>query len=142
MHILFCYVLKAFCTAHLGTSNVLAQNYINKVVEKNTDRISKMPGMPEGHRVTLVMDQNPCHLASTFKSALASHRSDTLFVSKRFTALLQSPDVHWMQSLKQAYHRLRNDWLINGVKTFTSAGNISLPGYACAVKCIQMYSLI
>jgi len=86
---------------------------------------------------TLIIDHAPCHLTKPVKDYMKSQNINTIYVPKRMTNLLQPADLSWMKQLKLSYHQKWNDWMLNGDKTFTRAGNMRSPGYGLVIDWIS-----
>ena len=54
------------------------------------------------------------------------------------TNLLQPADVSWFKPLKSHYHRLWNEWFLEGKHTYTRSDNARSPGYAKAIDWLSL----
>lgn len=76
----------------------------------------------------LVWDAYKCHLMDSVKSVVNRQtRSDIVVIPGGLTGLVQPADVSWNKPFKAAYKDLYNEWIANGEKSYTAAGNVRAP---------------
>ncbi len=72
----------------------------------------------------LVWDAYKCHLMDSVKIvANTQARSDIVVIPGGLTGLVQPAYVSWNKLFKAAYKDLYNEWIANGEKSYTAAGN-------------------
>lgn len=99
------------------------------IIDHFLNRVLKPYKQSQGfHRLELLWDHATCHLTKEVKDAMAQANVRLHHVPKRLTNLLQPADVGWMRHLKIGFHHKWNDWMTNGVHTYTAAGNLRSPG--------------
>ena len=80
-------------------------------------------------------DTYKCHLMDSVKSVVDREtQSDIVIIPGGLTGLVQPAYVSWNKPFKAAYKELYNEWMANGEKSHTPAGNICAPG---KLLCLQ-----
>ena len=76
-------------------------------------------------RRLLVWDAYKCHLMPGVKGVVDKQaNSDISIIPGELTRLVQPADVSWIKPFKGAYKELYNEWMVNGVKSYTSTRNV------------------
>ena len=101
-------------------------DWMNEEITK--DWVKRGWGTPSFGRRLLVWDPYKCHLMPSVKSVVDKQaNSDISIIPGGLTRLVQPADVSWNKPFKAAYKELYNEWMVNGVKSYTSAGNVRAP---------------
>ena len=75
----------------------------------------------------LVWDAYRCHISEATKATLKEMKVEMAVIPGGCTGLIQAPDVSWNAPFKGRVTELYWDWMANGEKTFTPAGNMRAP---------------
>ena len=78
-------------------------------------------------RRLLVWDSFRCHNSEVTKQELKKLRIDTTIIPGRCTKYIQAPDVSWNKPFKQKIQEYYHNWLRDGKKSYTAAGNLRAP---------------
>ena len=86
-------------------------------------------------RRLLVWDAYKCHLMDSVYAVAT--QSDISVIPGGLTSLVQPADLSWNKPFKEAYKALYNDWLLNGEKSYTTAGNVRAPSKLTCLKWVK-----
>jgi hypothetical protein len=129
-------------------SGKLILNWAGKVwMDKQSaeDFIRRALGPLSFGKRLLIWDAFRCHLSNETKAVLKELKVHQAIVPGGCTKYIQAPDVCWNKPFKAAIAKLHEDWMLSGVKEYTSGGNLpsttngSVPAVGCRRlgKCIQ-----
>ena len=86
----------------------------------------------------LVWDAYKCHLMDSVKSVVNKQaKSDIVVIPGGLTGLVQPADVSWNKPFKAAYRELYNEWIANGEKSYTAAGNVRAPDKLLCLRWVK-----
>ena len=80
-----------------------------------------------GSRQLLVWDAYRCHVCPAVRKKLAHLNGDMAVIPAGCTGLIQAADVSWNAPFKSHMRELYDNWMSEGAKTYTAAGNIRAP---------------
>ena len=89
--------------------------------------LEKVWGLFAFGRRLLVWDSYRCHISDATKSEVRKLQTDMAVIPGGCTGLIQAPDVVWNSPFKAAYRELYEEWMLNGEKSYTKAGNMRPP---------------
>jgi transposase-like protein len=120
-----------------GVVVALSRNgWMNEQLTK--DWVNRVWGRLAFSRRLLVWDAYKCHMMDSVKSmAKRGCNSDIVFIPGGLTKHLQPADVSWNKPFKAAYKRLYDDWMANGEKSYTAAGNVRAPSKVLALEWVK-----
>jgi hypothetical protein len=72
----------------------------------------------------LIWDSYKCHTCDAVKNYRRRKNIDCAIIPSGCTGLIQAPDVSWNKPFKASIREQYDDWLANGEKTYTAAGNM------------------
>lgn len=79
-------------------------------------------------RGLLVWDAYKCHITGSIKEVVKTQtNSDISVVPGGLTCIVQPADTSWNKPFKGSYKDHYADWIANGEKSYTAAGNVRAP---------------
>ena len=72
----------------------------------------------------LAWDSYEAHLSDDVKKLLTKSKIESMIILQGCTKYIQSPDVVWNKSFKGKIQEFYDDWLANGKREYTDAGNM------------------
>ena len=85
-----------------------------KVIKDWIDRVISPYMVSQGYsQILLIIDQATCHKNLAESYDLIAKEIHVLYIPGRMTGLLKPADVGWFATVKKAYKRKWNDWLMN-----------------------------
>lgn len=88
-------------------------------------------------RRLLIWDAYKCHIMPSVRSVIEQTQSDISVIPGGLTSLVQPADLSWNKPFKEAYKALYNEWLVNGDKSYTAAGNVRAPAKLMCIKWVK-----
>lgn len=94
------------------------------------------------HRL-LVWDAYKCHLLPSVKDVVAKQTNniDLSIIPGGLASKIQPADVNWNKPLRVVYKAKYNQWMVDGEKSYTAAGNVRTPNKLLCLQWVKVYPL-